>query len=95
MQIIAGTPSPSYGRVCVRGKVAALFELGSGFNPDFTGKENVVINGKILGLTESEIKSKFRSIQDFAEIGNFFLSTSEHIFQRYGIETRLCSSSPY
>ncbi|MDC0368879.1 ABC transporter ATP-binding protein [Opitutales bacterium] len=72
LQIIAGTLSPSYGKVCMRGKVAALLELGSGFNPDFTGKENVIINGKILGLTESEIKSKFRSIQDFAEIGKFF-----------------------
>ena len=72
MQIIAGTLQPSSGRVYIRGKVAALLELGSGFNPDFTGKENVIINGKILGLTESEIKSKFRSIQDFAEIGDFF-----------------------
>ena len=72
MQIIAGTLSPSSGKVCMRGKVAALLELGSGFNPDFTGKENVIINGKILGLTESEIKSKFLSIQNFAEIGDFF-----------------------
>ena len=74
MQIIAGTLSPSSGKVCVR-KVAALLELGSGFNPDFTGKENVIINGKILGLSESEIKSKFRAIQNFAEIGDFFHQT--------------------
>jgi ABC-type polysaccharide/polyol phosphate transport system ATPase subunit len=72
MQIIAGTLSPSSGKVCVQGKVAALLELGSGFNPDFTGKENVIINGKILGLTESEIKSKLQSIQNFAGIGDFF-----------------------
>lgn len=75
MQIIAGTLSPSSGKVCVRGKVAALLELGSGFNPDFTGKENVIINGKILGLTELEIKSKLQSIQNFAEIGDFFHQT--------------------
>jgi len=72
MQIIAGTLKQSSGKVYVRGKVAALLELGSGFNPDFTGKENVIINGKILGLTESEIKSKLQNIQNFAEIGGFF-----------------------
>ena len=72
MQIIAGTLTPSSGEVFVRGKVAALLELGSGFNPDFTGKENVFINGKILGLTESDIRSKIDSIKKFAEIGDFF-----------------------
>jgi ABC-type polysaccharide/polyol phosphate transport system ATPase subunit len=72
MQIIAGTLQPTSGKVFVRGKVAALLELGSGFNPEFTGKENVIINGEILGLTESEIKSKLQNIQNFAEIGDFF-----------------------
>jgi ABC-type polysaccharide/polyol phosphate transport system ATPase subunit len=72
MQIIAGTLKPSSGQVFVRGKVAALLELGSGFSPDFTGKENVIINGKILGLTESQIRTKLESIQNFAEIGDFF-----------------------
>ena len=61
-----------FRKVYVRGKVVALLELGSGFNPDFTGKENIIINGKIFGLTESEIKSKLQSIQNFAEIGDFF-----------------------
>ena len=72
MQIIAGTLNPSSGKVCVRGKVAALLELGSGFNSDFTGKENVFINGKILGLSEADIKSKIESIEKFADIGDFF-----------------------
>ncbi len=72
LQIISGTMQPSKGSVTLNGKVAALLELGSGFNPDFTGKENVIINGKILGLTESEIKSKLQKIQNFAEIGDFF-----------------------
>ena len=57
------------------------------------GRRNVIINGKILGLTESEIKSKFLSIQNFAEIGDFFYQPSEYLLQRHGIETRLCSSS--
>ena len=72
MQIIAGTLNPTSGKVFVRGKVAALLELGSGFNPDFTGKENVFINGKILGLAESDIRSKIESIKNFADIGDFF-----------------------
>lgn len=72
VQIIAGTLQPTSGDVAVNGKVAALLELGSGFNPDFTGKENVFINGKILGMGKDEIKSKLGSIEEFAEIGDFF-----------------------
>jgi ABC-type polysaccharide/polyol phosphate transport system ATPase subunit len=72
VQIIAGTLQPSSGNVSVNGQVAALLELGSGFNPDFTGKENVFINGKILGMGKDEIKSKLKSIEDFSEIGDFF-----------------------
>lgn len=72
MQIIAGTLKPSSGKIIVHGKVAALLELGSGFNPDFTGRENVIINGKILGLNDPEIKTKLKNIQNFAEIGDFF-----------------------
>ena len=72
MQMIAGTLKPSSGKIFVHGKVAALLELGSGFNPDFTGRENVIINGKILGLNDQEIKAKLQNIQIFAEIGDFF-----------------------
>ena len=70
--MIAGTLKPSSGKIFVHGKVAALLELGSGFNPDFTGRENVIINGKILGLNDQEIKAKLQNIQMFAEIGDFF-----------------------
>ena len=56
VQIIAGTLQPTSGNISVNGQVAALLELGSGFNPDFTGKENVFINGKILGMGKEEIK---------------------------------------
>ena len=72
VQIIAGTLQPTSGNVSVNGQVAALLELGSGFNPDFTGKENVFINGKILGMGKDEIRSKLGSIEEFAEIGDFF-----------------------
>ena len=72
MQIIAGTLSPTSGEVRIKGNVAALLELGSGFNPEFTGKENVIINAKILGLSEDQLQLKMKRIESFADIGDFF-----------------------
>lgn len=71
LQIICGTQTPSIGRVNVNGRVAALLELGSGFNPEFTGRENVYLNGMVLGLEKGEIEQRFESIAAFAEIGDF------------------------
>ncbi|WP_257287069.1 ABC transporter ATP-binding protein [Endozoicomonas sp. SESOKO2] len=71
LQIICGTLSPSFGSVETSGRVAALLELGSGFNPEFTGRENVYMNGSILGLTKKEIDERFNEIESFAEIGDF------------------------
>lgn len=71
LQIIAGTLTPSSGEVELKGKVAALLELGSGFNPDYTGRENVYMNGAILGLSRSEIDSLLDDILEFADIGDF------------------------
>jgi lipopolysaccharide transport system ATP-binding protein len=71
LQIISGILTPSSGEVFVNGKIAALLELGSGFNPEFTGRENVIMNGTIMGLTHDEILEKMPSIEEFAEIGHF------------------------
>jgi ABC-type polysaccharide/polyol phosphate transport system ATPase subunit len=71
LQIIAGTLQPSHGRAHVRGRVAALLELGSGFNPEFTGRENVYLNATVLGLTRREIDDRYDDIVAFAEIGDF------------------------
>ena len=71
LQIIAGTLQPTTGDVKVNGRVSALLELGSGFNPEFTGRQNVFFNGKILGLTQAEVESKFDEIAAFADIGDF------------------------
>jgi lipopolysaccharide transport system ATP-binding protein len=71
LQILAGTLAPTLGDVSVRGRVAALLELGSGFNPDFTGRENVLLNARILGLTREEIEAKYDEIVSFADIGEF------------------------
>lgn len=71
LQIIAGTLTPSQGEAAVKGRVSALLELGSGFNPEFTGRQNVFFNGRLLGLTREEIEAKFDDIAAFAEIGSF------------------------
>jgi lipopolysaccharide transport system ATP-binding protein len=71
LQILCGTLAPSTGDVSVRGRVAALLELGAGFNPEFTGRENVYLNGSVLGLTRSEIDDRFDEIAAFADIGEF------------------------
>ena len=71
LQMLAGTLSPSEGSVQVRGRVAALLELGSGFNPDFTGRENVYLNASILGLARSEVDACLDDILAFADIGEF------------------------
>jgi lipopolysaccharide transport system ATP-binding protein len=71
LQIICGTLAPTSGTVETNGRVAALLELGSGFNPEFTGRENVFMNGAVLGLSEDEISARFDNIAAFADIGQF------------------------
>lgn len=71
LQLICGTLNPTTGNVITNGRVAALLELGAGFNPEFTGRENVFLSGAIMGLSRKEIESKFPAIESFADIGEF------------------------
>lgn len=71
LQIIAGTLTPTTGEVKVKGRVSALLELGSGFNPEFTGRQNVFFNARLLGLNQSETENRFDEIAKFADIGDF------------------------
>lgn len=71
LQIIAGILQPTSGKVEVQGRVSALLELGAGFNPEFTGRDNVYLNASILGFSTREIDRRFRQIEEFAEIGSF------------------------
>jgi lipopolysaccharide transport system ATP-binding protein len=71
LQMIAGTLEPTSGSMTIHGRVAALLELGSGFSPEFTGRENVVTNATVLGLTAGEIASRMEAIAAFADIGEF------------------------
>lgn len=71
LQMICGTLHPSSGKVQISGRVAALLELGSGFNPEFSGRENVYMNGAVLGLSHDQITQRFDAIVDLADIGDF------------------------
>lgn len=71
LQMICGTLTPTSGSVQTNGRIAALLELGSGFNPEFTGRENVYMNASILGLSQDEIDARFDDISAFADIGEF------------------------
>ena len=71
LQMICGTLNPSHGNIRMIGRVAALLELGSGFNPEFTGRENIYLNGMLLGLSREQIDARFEDIVAFADIGDF------------------------
>ncbi|WP_296657660.1 ABC transporter ATP-binding protein [Paraburkholderia sp.] len=71
LQLVCGTLFPTEGQVTRNGRVAALLELGAGFNPEFTGEENVYLSGMLYGLTEKQLKERYDSIIEFAEIGDF------------------------
>jgi len=71
LQLIAGILQPSSGTIQASGRVSALLELGTGFNPEFTGRDNVFLNASILGLKRAEIEARYPDILDFAEIGDF------------------------
>ncbi len=90
LQVITRTLQPTEGEIFTRGRAAALLELGSGFNPEFTGRENVFLSGAILGLSSVQIKARFQDIADFSEIGEFI----EHPVKTYssGMQVRLAFS---
>jgi lipopolysaccharide transport system ATP-binding protein len=72
LQMLAGTLTPTEGEILLSGRVAALLELGSGFSPEFTGRENAVMNGALLGISKREMESRLDAIAAFADIGEFF-----------------------
>jgi len=72
LKLVSGVIEPLSGNIEVKGKVSAILELGTGFNPEFTGRENVLLNGTLLGLTTQEIMNRMNAIEKFADIGEFF-----------------------
>ena len=96
LQIVCGTVQPTSGSVEVRGRIAALLELGSGFNPEFTGRENVFLNGAVLGLSRTEIENRFDEIAAFADIGEFLeqpvKTYSSGMYARLAFSVAVCVS---
>lgn len=90
LQLLCGTVTPSEGEYRVHGRVAALLELGAGFNPEFTGRDNVFVSGAVMGLSEAEIRARFDDIAAFADIGEFM----DHPVKTYssGMYARLAFS---
>jgi len=94
LQIIAGTQIPTEGEVHVRGRLAALLELGSGFNAEFTGRENVFLTASILNMTRSDIEQRFDDIAAFADIGSYIdqpvKTYSSGMFARLAFAVAVC-----
>ena len=78
LKMVAGVYRPDSGSIGVRGRVAALLEVGGGFHPDLTGRENVYLNGAILGMSQQEIQERYDSIVEFAEIADFMDTEVKH-----------------
>lgn len=94
LQLLCQILTPTTGEVKINGRVAALLELGAGFNPEFTGRENVYINGAILGFSHQEIDERFDEIAAFADIGNFMdqpvKNYSSGMFVRLAFAIQVC-----
>jgi len=72
LQMVAGILQPTSGKITVRGRVTAILELGAGFQPEFSGRENVLLNGMMLGISKEEMTERMEGIAEFAEVGDFF-----------------------
>ncbi len=88
LKLVAGISKPTYGRITTNGKISALIELGAGFHPEISGRENIFINGIMLGLTRKDISRKFDDIVRFAELEDFIdqpvKTYSSGMFMRLG-----------
>lgn len=78
LKLIAGVSQPTKGSITVNGRIAPLIELGAGFHPELTGRENVMLNGVILGMTRKEVEAKFEEIVNFAELWEFIDQPVKH-----------------
>jgi ABC-type polysaccharide/polyol phosphate transport system ATPase subunit len=94
LQIMAGVLQPSSGQLSVRGRLAALLELGAGFNPEFTGRENVALAGAMVGIQSSEMRRYAEEVLDFSELGEAFdrpvKTYSSGMYARLGFSAYIC-----
>ncbi|OGL44003.1 MAG: hypothetical protein A2149_02980 [Candidatus Schekmanbacteria bacterium RBG_16_38_11] len=78
LKLLAGITEPTTGKITINGKIGVLIELGAGFHPEFTGRENIYLNGAIMGMSKKEINEKFAAIVDFAELQEFIDTPVKH-----------------
>ena len=90
LKILSRITEPDSGRAVVRGRVASLLEVGTGFHPELTGRENIFLNGAILGMTRAEIRRKFDEIVAFAEVERFLDTPGEALQQRHVCQAGVC-----
>lgn len=90
LKILSRVTSPTSGTVTTRGKITSLLEIGTGFHPDLTGRENVFLNGSIMGMSKAEITSKFDQIVEFSEVEKFLDTPVKHYSS--GMQVRLAFS---
>ena len=95
LKILAHITEPTEGRVALRGRVGSLLEVGTGFHPELTGRENIYLNGAILGMKKFLIERKFDEIVAFSEIEEVSGYTSETLFQRHVCAPSFCRSGPH
>ena len=95
LKILCRITEPSEGRVTIRGRVASLLEVGTGFHPELTGRENIFLNGAILGMTRAEIRRKFDEIVAFAEVERFLDTPVKRYSQRHVCAARLCGRGAF
>ncbi len=87
LQLVCGITGPTHGRIAVKGRIAPVLSLGAGFEPELTGRENVLIGGVVLGLTRAEVRERFARIAEFASLGDFIDQPLK--FYSSGMFTRL------
>ena len=94
LKILSRITAPTEGEIRLRGRVASMLEVGTGFNNEMTGRENIYMNGAILGMTRAEVDSKIDQIIEFSECGDFIDTPRQALFQRYVCQAGLCRSCP-
>ena len=90
LKILSRVTAPTSGEVRVKGRIASLLEVGTGFHPELTGRENIFLNGAILGMTKAEIQNKLDEIVEFAEIDTLHRHAGETLLERHVCSTCVC-----